>query len=41
MVGNDPPEARMTRKPTRGDVDPRLTKDKELREQFIIEFMGR
>src|SRR5438552_2809994 len=41
MVSNEPPEARMTRLPTRGDVDPRLTKEKELREQLIIEFCSR
>jgi small subunit ribosomal protein S4 len=41
MIGNEPPEARMTRLPTRADVDPRLTKDKELREQLIIEFCAR
>jgi small subunit ribosomal protein S4 len=41
MVGNDPPEARMTRLPTRGDVDPRLTKDRELLEQLIIEVCSR
>ena len=41
MVGNEPPEARVTRLPTRADVDPRLTKDKELREQLIIEVSAR
>ena len=41
MISNDPPEARLTRLPTRGDVDPRLTKEKELREQLIIEFCSR
>jgi small subunit ribosomal protein S4 len=41
MISNEPPEARMTRLPTRADVDPRLTKDKELREQLIIEFCAR
>jgi len=41
MISNEPPEARMTRLPTRADVDPRLTKDKELREQLIIEFSAR
>jgi small subunit ribosomal protein S4 len=41
MIGNEPPEARMTRLPTRGDVDPRLTKDRELREQLIIEVCSR
>jgi small subunit ribosomal protein S4 len=41
MIGTEPPEARMTRLPTRGDVDPRLTKDRELREQLIIEVCSR
>ena len=41
MIGNEPPEARMTRLPGRADVDPRLTKDKELREQLIIEVSAR
>jgi len=38
MVGQDPPEARMTRLPTRGDVDPRIG---EIREQLIIEVAAR
>src|SRR2546423_11467651 len=41
ITGSEPPEGRMTRLPTRSDVDPRLTKDKELREQLIIEFSAR
>jgi small subunit ribosomal protein S4 len=41
VIGNEPPEARMTRLPARPDVDPRLTKDKELREQLIIEVSAR
>src|SRR5437868_5341172 len=41
MIANEPPEARLTRLPTRGDVDPRLTKEKELREQLIIEVCSR
>jgi small subunit ribosomal protein S4 len=41
MITNEPPEARMIRLPTRADVDPRLTKDKELREQLIIEITAR
>jgi small subunit ribosomal protein S4 len=40
-IGNDPPEARLTQLPTRADVDPRLYKDKELREQLIIELAAR
>jgi small subunit ribosomal protein S4 len=34
----EPPTGRMTRLPTRGDVDPRI---QEIREQLIIEFAGR
>jgi small subunit ribosomal protein S4 len=41
MINSDPPEARMTRLPTRGDVDPRLTSEVELREQLIIEVSAR
>lgn len=42
MINSDPPEARMTRLPTRGDVDPRLSgKERELQEQLIIEFCSR
>jgi small subunit ribosomal protein S4 len=41
MLGNEPPEARLTRLPTRADVDPRLTHERELREQLIIEFCSR
>jgi small subunit ribosomal protein S4 len=41
MIATEPPEARMTRLPTRMDVDPRLSKEKELREQLIIEFCSR
>jgi small subunit ribosomal protein S4 len=37
-VDADPPSARMTRLPSRGDVDPRI---QEVREQLIIEFAGR
>jgi small subunit ribosomal protein S4 len=40
-VGNEPPEARMARLPARSDVDPRLDKDKDLREQLIIELAAR
>jgi small subunit ribosomal protein S4 len=35
---NEPPEGRMSRLPTREDVDPRI---KEIREQMIIEFSTR
>ncbi len=41
ITGSEPPEGRMTRLPGRGDVDPRLNKDKELNEQLIIEFCSR
>jgi len=41
IVGSEPPEGRMTRLPSRTDVDPRLSKDKELQEQLIIEFCSR
>jgi small subunit ribosomal protein S4 len=41
ITSSEPPEGRMTRLPTRSDVDPRLTKDRELREQLIIEFAAR
>ena len=34
----EPPEGRLTRLPTRGDVDPRI---QDIREQLIIEFCGR
>jgi small subunit ribosomal protein S4 len=37
-LGNDPPEGRMTRLPTRGDVDPRI---QDIREQLIIEVCSR
>ena len=38
VVGNEPPEARMSRLPTRGDVDPRI---QDIREQLIIEVATR
>src|SRR5437016_1559961 len=41
ITGSEPPEGRLTRLPTRSDVDPRLTKDKELQEQLIIEVTSR
>jgi small subunit ribosomal protein S4 len=37
-LGADPPEGRMTRLPTRGDVDPRI---QDIREQMIIEVCSR
>jgi len=37
-TGTEPPEGRMTRLPTRGDVDPRI---QDIREQLIIEFCSR
>jgi len=41
ITSSEPPEGRLTRLPTRSDVDPRLTKDRELQEQLIIEFAAR
>jgi len=42
MINADGLEARVTRLPTRGDVDPRLShNDIPLQEQLIIEFCGR
>lgn len=37
-LGNDPPEGRVGRLPTRGDLDPRI---QDIREQLIIEFCSR
>ncbi len=37
-TGTEPPEGRMSRLPTRGDVDPRI---QDIREQLIIEFCSR
>jgi small subunit ribosomal protein S4 len=37
-LGNDPPEGRLSRYPTRGDVDPRI---QDIREQLIIEVCSR
>ena len=41
ITGSEPPEGRVTRLPTRTDVDPRLTKERELEENLIIEFCAR
>lgn len=41
IIGNEPPEGRLTRLPTRDDVDPRLTKERELHENLIIEVSAR
>ena len=41
ITGSEPPEGRMTRLPSRSDVDPRLVKDDQLQEQLIIEFCSR
>jgi small subunit ribosomal protein S4 len=38
MVGTEPPEARLVRLPSRGDVDPRI---QDIREQLIIEIATR
>ena len=37
-TGTEPPEGKLVRMPTRGDVDPRI---QDIREQLIIEFAGR
>src|SRR5581483_10582327 len=37
-LGNEPPEGRVARLPTRSDVDPRIA---DIREQLIIEFCSR
>jgi small subunit ribosomal protein S4 len=37
-LGNEPPEGRMSRLPTRGDIDPRI---QDIDEQLIIEFCSR
>jgi small subunit ribosomal protein S4 len=41
ITGSEPPEGRLIRVPSKGDADPRLTKDSELKEQLIIEFCSR
>jgi small subunit ribosomal protein S4 len=41
ITGSEPPEGRLIRLPSRSDVDPRLGKDRELREQLIIEVCSR
>jgi small subunit ribosomal protein S4 len=41
ITGSEPPEGRLIRLPSRSDVDPRLNKDRELREQLIIEVCSR
>jgi len=41
ITGAEPPEGRLTRLPSRGDVDPRLTKETALEENLIIEFCSR
>jgi small subunit ribosomal protein S4 len=41
ITGSEPPEGMVKSVPGRGDVDPRLSKDKELNEQLIIEFCSR
>ena len=41
ITGSEPPEGRLTRLPSRSDVDPRLVKDDQLQEQLIIEFCSR
>jgi small subunit ribosomal protein S4 len=43
ITGAEPPEGRLTRLPSRGDIDPRLTEDKDhpLEENLIIEICAR
>jgi len=41
ITGSEPPQGRVIRIPGQGDADPRLTKDKELQAQLIIEFCSR
>lgn len=41
ITNSEPPEGMLKSIPGRGDIDPRLTKDKELNEQLIIEFCSR
>lgn len=41
ITASEPPEGRVTRLPTRSDVDPRLTRERELEENLIIEFCAR
>ena len=41
ITGSEPPEGRLIRLPSRSDVDPRLSKDRELREPLIIEVCSR
>lgn len=41
ITGSEPPEGRLTRLPSRSDVDPRLTKETPLEENLIIEFCSR
>src|SRR5579883_3290646 len=41
ITGSEPPEGRLIRIPSRSDVDPRLSKDRDLREQLIIEVCSR
>lgn len=41
ITGQEPPEGRLTRIPTRADVDPRLNEERELQENLIIEFCAR
>lgn len=38
ITNQEPPEGKMTRMPTRGDMDPHI---EEIREQLIIEFCSR
>jgi small subunit ribosomal protein S4 len=40
-TSSEPPEGRVIRIPSRADVDPRLTEERELRDQLIIELSTR
>lgn len=41
LIAQEPPEGRVTRLPSRSDLDPRLTKERDLEENLIIEFCSR
>lgn len=41
ITAQEPPEGQLRRLPTRSDVDPRLTKERDLEENLIIEFCAR
>ena len=41
LIAQEPPEGRVTRLPSRSDLDPRLIKERDLEENLIIEFCSR